>query len=54
MNVPPSIAAVLARDLSMAGPLSSTLSVEDLWDILEVMQVEAENQRLIDKAAEKQ
>jgi hypothetical protein len=34
--------------------LSSTLSIEDLYDLLEVIEIDAENQRRIDKAAESQ
>jgi hypothetical protein len=45
---------VLSADKTLIGPLSSTLGLEDLWDILEVITVDSENQRRIDKAAEKQ
>lgn len=54
MNVPPTIGAAISADKSLIGPLSSTLGLEDLYDLLEVMEVDAENQRRIAKAAENQ
>ncbi len=54
MNVPPSIGAAISVDKSLAAPLSSTLSLEDLYDILEVIEVDDENQRRIAKASENQ
>lgn len=54
MNVPPTIGAVISIDKSLAVPLSTSLGLEDLYDILEVMEVDDENQRRIAKAAESQ
>lgn len=54
MNVPPTIAAVVARDKSMMGPLSSTLGLEDLHDILEVIRVEDHNRALVRREEERQ
>lgn len=41
--MPPTIAMALSADLSLAGPLSTVLSLEDLHDILEVIAVGAHN-----------
>ncbi len=37
----------LSIDKSLAGPLSSTLGLEDLHDILEVARIDAHNARII-------
>lgn len=39
----------ISADKSLAGPLASTLGLEDLHDILEVITVDAHNQRLLRK-----
>jgi hypothetical protein len=40
----------ISADPGLIGPLSSTLGLEDLWDIVEVRMVDAYNARLIAKA----
>lgn len=40
----------ISGDYALLGPLSTTLSVEDLHDILEVKRVDAHNDRVIAKA----
>lgn len=50
VNVPPTIGMALSSDKSLLGPLSSTLGLEDLHDILEVISVDAHNQRVLAKA----
>lgn len=49
MNVPPTIGMALSGDKSLLGPLSTVLGLEDLHDIIEVMTIDAHNQRLIAK-----
>lgn len=53
MNVPPKIGAALSRDLRLIEPLSSTLGVEDLEDILEVMTIDAHNAKIAAKLRER-
>jgi len=50
VNVPPTIGALLSADKSLVGPLTTTLGLEDAWDLLEVMQVDAHNERLLARA----
>lgn len=52
MNVPPSIGMALSANPLLIEPLSTTLGLEDLHDILEVRQVDAHNTRVIRKASE--
>lgn len=54
MNVPPTVGLAISSDKSLIGPLTSTLGLEDLWDILEIMEIDDENQRRLAKAAEDQ
>ena len=49
MNVPPTIGAALSADKSLLGPLSTVLGLEDLHDLLEVIAVDAFNQRQLAK-----
>jgi hypothetical protein len=44
----------ISGDFALLGPLSETLSVEDLHDILEVKRVDAHNARVIAKARERE
>jgi len=46
-NVPPNIAAVLIRRPEMLHGLQTIYGTEDLYNLLEVMAVDAHNQRLI-------
>ena len=48
MNVPPTIGFVLSFDKSLIGPLSTTLGLEDLHDLIEVITVDAHNARVVE------
>lgn len=50
MNVPPTISRVLMRDKGLLALLTTTLGLEDLHDILEVIRVEDHNRALIEQA----
>ena len=49
VNVPPTIYMAISGRPELLGPLSTVLGLEDLHDILEVLRVDAHNQRIIDK-----
>lgn len=53
MNVPPTVGAAISNDKALLGPLSSTLGLEDLHDILEVITVDSHNARIMAKARER-
>jgi len=40
---------LISHDKSLLGPLSSTLGLEDMYNLIEVIQVDAHNARVIDK-----
>ncbi len=40
---------MISHDKSLIGPLSSTLGLEDMYNLLEVIQVDAHNERVMDK-----
>jgi hypothetical protein len=40
---------LVSRDKSLLGPLSTTLGLEDLYDLVEVVLVDAHNDRVIEK-----
>ena len=40
---------VISAHPELIGPLSRDLGTEDLWDIIEVMRVDAHNRRVWDK-----
>lgn len=46
VNVPRAIGAAISGNLALLGPLSTTLGLEDLYDILEVKQVDGHNARV--------
>ena len=48
-NVPPGIGFLISRDPSLLAPLSTTLGLEDMYDLIEVALVDACNDRAIDK-----
>lgn len=50
VNVPPTIGQAISGNLALLGPLSTTLGLEDLHDILEVRRVDAHNAYVIAKA----
>jgi hypothetical protein len=45
VNVPPSIGMALSHDPSLIEPLTTTLGLEDLFDIIEVVLIDAHNKR---------
>lgn len=45
MNVPPTIGAALSSGKASMTELTTTLGLEDLYDILEVIEVDAHNRR---------
>ena len=45
-NVPSTVGFIISSDKSMLAPLCTLLGTEDLWDIMEVIQVDAHNRRL--------
>jgi len=40
---------LISHDKSLIGPLSSTLGLEDMYNLIEVIQVDAYNGRIFDK-----
>lgn len=40
---------LLSHDKSLIGPLTQTLSLRDMYDLLEVIQVDAYNDRVLQK-----
>lgn len=50
MNVPPLIGMAISGNLELLGPLSTTLGLEALHDILEVKAIDAHNAGLIRRA----
>lgn len=46
-NVPATIGMVLSRNPVLIGPLSESLGVEDLHDLIEVMLVDMHNARVV-------
>lgn len=53
-NVGGKIGLALSRDASLIGPLTETLGIEDLEDVVEVIMVDAHNRNAARKAAEKE
>lgn len=51
VNVPHSIASVISSGLATYTELSSTLSLEDAWDLLEISSVDAYNNYAAQEAA---
>ena len=45
MNVPPMIAVVISSGKASMADLGSSLGMEDLYDLIEIIQVDAENNR---------
>ena len=48
-NASPGIGFLLSHDKSLAGPLSTVLGLEDMHDLIEVVLVDAFNDRLVAK-----
>ena len=38
---------LISRDKSLIGPLTSTLGLEDLYDLIEVMTIDLHNDRML-------
>ena len=49
LNVPPLLGMVQSSKPEYVGPLHSVLGTEDLHDLLEIILVDAHNQRLLTK-----
>lgn len=47
VNVPATIGAVISAKPELAAALHETLGLEDLWDILEVVEIDAFNDSLV-------
>jgi hypothetical protein len=52
-NVPPTIGMAISHDKALSGPLNTVLGLEALYDILEIILVDAHNQRVIAKRTKK-
>ncbi|KHS42987.1 transglycosylase [Hafnia paralvei] len=52
VNVPKTIATVLSSGRASLTELSTTLGVEDLWWLLEIITVDNYNKMVINKASE--
>lgn len=46
LNVSPRVGFLLSHDASLAGPLSTVLNLEDMYDLIEVVLVDRHNDRL--------
>lgn len=49
MNLSPQLGALISWEPSLVGPLTSTLGLEDMHDLIEVMMVDRYNDRVIDR-----
>lgn len=49
MNVPPTIHAAINSGLTTMTELNTTLGLEGLYDILEIAEVNAHNDRLVER-----
>ncbi|ECI6464130.1 transcription elongation factor GreA [Salmonella enterica subsp. enterica] len=47
VNVPRTIATVISSGKASKAELDSVLGVQDLWDLLEIIQVDAHNERVM-------
>jgi hypothetical protein len=54
LNVPATIATVLSAGKATITELTTTASLQDVWTLVEVIQVDNENRRRIDQAAMRQ
>jgi hypothetical protein len=46
-NVSPRIGLLISHDKSLIGPLSTVLSIEDMYNLIEVISVDAHNDRIL-------
>jgi hypothetical protein len=49
VNVPPLVGTVFSSGRATWTELSTTLGVEDLWDILEVLRVDRHNAKVLEE-----
>ncbi|EEC0863852.1 transcription elongation factor GreA [Salmonella enterica subsp. enterica] len=47
VNVPRTIATVISSGKASKAELDSVLGVQDLWDLLEIIQVDTHNERVM-------
>lgn len=52
MNVPPTIGMVVSSGKATLVELGTVLSVEDLWDLMEIISVDNHNMEVMRKLAE--
>jgi hypothetical protein len=52
-NIPPSIAIVISAEMATLHELDTVYGVEDLYDMLEIITVDGENRRRMNKAQER-
>lgn len=45
---------ILSREPALIGPLSTTLGVEDMYDLIEVFAIDAHNDRILAKLRERE
>jgi hypothetical protein len=48
-NVSPRIGMLISRDKSLAAPLFTTLGLEDMYDLVEIVLIDAHNDRVLEK-----
>lgn len=53
VNIPPTIGTLLSHDPLLITPLSSTLSIEEMHDLLEVYRVDSYNRQIIRREQER-
>ena len=49
-NVTPRLGMLYSHDKSLIGPLTSTLGIEDMYDLIEVVLIDSHNDRVLAKA----
>jgi hypothetical protein len=52
--VPPRIGMLISHDKSLLAPLSTTLGLEDMYDLIEVILIDAHNDRIVAKSRERE
>jgi hypothetical protein len=48
--VPPRLGMLISQDKSLLGPLSTTLGLQDMYDLIEVTLIDAHNDRVVAKS----
>ncbi len=49
LNIPKTIATVVSSGKATLHELDSVYGLEDLWDLLEIISIDAHNQRILSK-----